>query len=99
MRLLRFLSRLAFICNICFLVASLLRYLPSLPDNALISDIVVLGYFVSIGVNFFVNLIVIILFLLRRVWASGVPRWLLVLNFLFFIVQIVLFYNFNHSIQ
>lgn len=99
MRLLRFLSRLAFICNTCFLVASLLRYLPSLPDNALISDIIVLGYFVSIGVNFFVNLIVIILFLLRRVWTSGVPRWLLVLNFVFFIVQIVLFYNFNHSLQ
>jgi hypothetical protein len=99
MRLLRFLSRLAFICNICFLVASLLRYLPSLPDNAIISDIVVLGYFVSIGVNFFVNLIVIILFLLRRIWAAGVPRWLLVLNFLFFVVQIVLFYRFNTSIQ
>ena len=99
MRLLRFLSRLAFICNICFLVASLLRYLPSLPDNVLISDIVVLGYLVSIGVNFFVNLIVVILFLLRRVWTSGVPRWLLVLNFVFFIVQIVLFYNFNHSLQ
>jgi hypothetical protein len=99
MRLVRFLSRVAFICNICFLIASSLRYLPALPDNALTSDIIVLGYFVSIGINFFVNLIVILLFLLRRVWAAGVPRWLLVLNFVFFIVQIVLFYNFNHSIQ
>jgi hypothetical protein len=99
MRLLRFLSRLAFICNICFLVASSLRYLPALPDNALLSDIIVLGYFVSIGVNFFVNLIVIILFVLRRIWAAGVPRWLLIVNFIFFVVQIVLFYRFNHSIQ
>jgi hypothetical protein len=99
MRLLRFLSRLAFICNICFLVASSLRYLPALPDNALLSDIIVLGYFVSIGVNFFVNLIVIILFLLRRIWAAGVPRWLLAVNFIFFVIQIILFYRFNHSIQ
>ena len=99
MRLVRFLSRVAFICNICFLLASSLRYLPALPDNALLSDIIVLGYFVSIGVNFFVNLIVIILFLLRRIWTTGVPRWLLILNFLFFVLQIVLFYQFNHSIQ
>ncbi|HWB91491.1 MAG TPA: hypothetical protein VG605_06545 [Puia sp.] len=99
MQLLRFLSRLAFICNICFLVASALRYLPALPDNELTSDIIVLGYIVAILVNLFVNLIVVILFLLRRVWAAGVAHWLLIVNFVFFIVQILLFYHFNHFLQ
>jgi hypothetical protein len=95
MRLLRFLSRLAFICNICFLLVSLLRYVPAPPDNALVSDIIVLGYFGPIAVNLFVNVIVILLFLLRRVWASGVPRWLLITNFVFFVLQILLFNLFN----
>ena len=99
MRLLRFLSRLAFICNICFLLASILQYLPAPPDNALTADIIILGYFGPIAVNLFVNLIVILLFILRRVWASGIPRWLLIMNFLFFIAQIILFYRFNRPIQ
>jgi hypothetical protein len=96
MRLLRFLSRLAFICNICFVLVSLLRYVPALPDNALISDIIVLGYLGPIAVNFFVNVIVILLFVLRRVWAAGVPRWLLIANFVFFVLQIILFNLFNN---
>jgi hypothetical protein len=95
MRLLRFLSRLAFICNSCFLLVSVLRYLPSPPDNALVSDIIVLGYFGPIAVNFLVNVIVVLLFLLRRVWASGVPRWLLITNFVFFVIQIIFFNLFN----
>ncbi len=74
---------------------SVLRYLPATPDNALISDIVVLGYFGPIAVNFLVNVIVVILFFLRRVWASGVPRWLLITNFVFFVLQIILFNAFN----
>lgn len=99
MRLLRFLSRLAFICNICFLLISLLQYLPAPPDNALIADIIILGYFGPIAVNFFVNLIVLILFALRRVWASGVPRWLLITNFVFFVIEIIFFYRFNTAVH
>lgn len=99
MRLLRFLSRLAFICNICFLLLSAMRYVHVDPDNEIVGNIIILGYFGPLFVNFFVNLIVILLFILRRVWASGVPRWLLITNFVFFIVQIVLFYQFNHPIQ
>jgi hypothetical protein len=99
MRLLRFLSRVAFICNICFVLASVLRYLPETPDNPLIQDIITLGYIVAIALNLFINLIVIILFFLRRVWASGVPRWLLITNFIFFVIQILYFYRFNQPIQ
>jgi hypothetical protein len=99
MRLVRFLSRLAFICNICFLLLSVLRYVPSVPDNALISDLIILGYFGPIAVNMLVNVIVVLLFFLRRVWASGVPRWLLITNFIFFVIQILFFYRFNQPVQ
>ena len=76
-----------------------MRYVHVDPDNEIVGNIIILGYFGPLFVNFFVNLIVILLFILRRVWASGVPRWLLITNFVFFIVQIVLLYQFNHPIQ
>jgi hypothetical protein len=90
MRLLRFFSRVAFICNICFLVASFAQWLPALPDNALTSDILVSGYFLSIIVNVLVNITVLILFLIRRLRTAAVPPWLLVVNLLFFVAQIFL---------
>ena len=90
MQLLRFFSRVAFICNICFLVASLTQWLPALPDNALLSDIIVLGYLVSLLINLVVNLAVTLFFLIGRLRRAAIPGWLLIANFIFFIVQIVL---------
>ena len=93
MRLVRFLSRVAFICNICFLVASFTQWLPALPEG-LASDIVVLGYLVAIIVNLIVNLIVLLLLPFGKL--RGVPVWLLIVNGLFFIAQIILFYLNQH---
>ena len=90
MRLLRFLSRVAFICNVCFLLASCTQWLPALPDNALLSDIIVLGYLVSLVVNLIVGLMMIVLLLAGQVRKTGIPVWLLIVNFVFFIVQILL---------
>jgi hypothetical protein len=90
MRLIHFLSRVAFICNICFLLASFTQWLPALPDNALLSDIIVLGYLVSLVVNLIVNLTMSVLFLAGRLRETGIPVWLLIINFVFFIVQLVL---------
>lgn len=90
MRLVRFFSRVAFICNICFLAASLTQWLPALPDNALLSDIIILGYLVSVVVNLLVNLTIIMLAAIGRLRKTGVPVWLLIVNFVFFVVQILL---------
>ncbi|HEV9036917.1 MAG TPA: hypothetical protein VGQ51_09860 [Puia sp.] len=93
MRPLRFFSRVAFICNICFLVvlvASNRRWLNSLPDNEIISDMIVLGYLVSAVLNLLVNSALILLLLIGRLRRAGVPVWLLIVNFVFFIVQILL---------
>lgn len=89
MRPIRFFSRVAFICNICFLAASFTQWLPALPDNALLSDIIILGYLVSVVVNLLVNLALILVLLTGRLRKTGVPVWLLIVNFVFFIVQIV----------
>ena len=96
MRLVRFLSRVAFICNICFLVATCSRWLPALPDNAITSDIIVLGYLVSVLINILVNLIVLVLFFIGKGKAAAIPMWLLVVNLIFFIGQILLFYTNLH---
>jgi hypothetical protein len=90
MRPLRFLSRVAFICNICFLLSYLSRWLPALPDNALISDIIVLGYFVSLLLNLVINLMILLLFVAGRLRRMGIPVWLLIVNFVFFIVQLLI---------
>jgi hypothetical protein len=90
MRLLRFLSRVAFIFNICFLAAAFSQWLPGLPDNAPTWSILALGYFLSIIINVIVNATVLFLFLIRRLRTAAIPPWLLVVNFLFFIVQIIL---------
>jgi threonine/homoserine/homoserine lactone efflux protein len=90
MRLLRFFSRVAFIFNICFLVAAFSQWLPGLPDTAPTWSILALGYFLSIIVNVIVNATVLFLFLIRRLRSAAISPWLLIVNFLFFIAQIIL---------
>ena len=90
MGVLRILSRVAFICNICFLVGLFSQWLPQLPDNALTADVLVLGYLVSLVINVIVNVILLILFLFRRLRKTGIAVWLLLINFMFFGIQIAL---------
>ncbi|HEY4335661.1 MAG TPA: hypothetical protein VGM89_07180 [Puia sp.] len=88
--MLRFLSRVAFICNLCFLLVSFSQWLPQFPENALTSDIVVLGWLVSISVNIFVNLILLVLFVTGRLRKTGIAPWLIIVNFIFFALQLTL---------
>jgi hypothetical protein len=92
MGVLRFLSRVAFICNLCFLLMSFSQWLPQLPDNALTSDVIVLGFLVAISINIFVNGILLVLFLVRRLRKTGIPIWLMIVNFLFFAIQLTVLY-------
>ncbi len=97
MRLVRFLSRVAFICNICFLVASLRQWLLLPLDNQLASDIIVLGLLVSVVINVIVNLIALVLLLIGKLRDAAVPIWVLIVNLVFFIAQLLLFYTNLHS--
>ncbi len=96
MRLVRFFSRVAFICNICFLVASLRQWIFLPLDKDLTGDIIVLGLLGSVVLNVIMNLIVLVLFLIGKLRAAAIPMWLLVVNLIFFIGQILLFYNNLH---
>lgn len=96
MRLLRFLSRVAFICNICYLLTSLAQYVPNLENGNILSTMIVLGWLLSILVNVLVNGWVLV------VWAFtkgrlDVPRWLMIINFIILVVQLLILFFFTHD--
>jgi hypothetical protein len=88
---LRFLFRLAFICNIFFIVCMILLY--SHADQymfqALIELSVILGWIAPI-----INLInfILALVLISRIRKKQIPRWLLYTNIICFILQIYFFF-------
>jgi hypothetical protein len=90
MQLLRLLSRVAFICNICFLLASFVQWLPNPPEGNLVSTIIVMGYFLAILVNATVNIWGLVLLSAHRLRSASVPPWLLAVNFIFFVIQLIL---------
>ena len=90
MQLLKLLCRVAFICNICFVLASFIQWLPNPPEGGLVSLVIVLGYLLSIFVNIVVNCWVIFMLAARRLRAAAIPVWLLIVNFIFFILQLLL---------
>ncbi len=66
MRLLRFLSRVAFICNICYLLVSLAQYVPNLPEGSVVSTIIVLGWLLAIIINALVNGWILVVWAFRK---------------------------------
>jgi len=96
MGVLRFLSRVAFICNLCFLLLSFSQWLPQLPDNALTSDLIMLGWPIAVAVNIFVNFMLILMLVVGRLRKTGIPVWIMIVNFIFFALQLtILFINRN----
>jgi len=95
MRWLLFLSRLAFICNVCFALAFSIQLRGWLSNGDLSSTIFVLGYFVGLILNPLVNLCYLAALLLRKKPGAHVPRWLFIANLLFLFLQIayILFFH------
>jgi hypothetical protein len=94
MRRLLFLSRVALICNVFFLLAVSLQLANWLHNTDLVALIVMLGYLMVAIVNPLVNLLILLLLLIRR-RLPLIPTWLIIVNFLFLVLQIlyVLFLN------
>ncbi|TCZ74413.1 hypothetical protein [Flaviaesturariibacter aridisoli] len=87
MRLTLFLSRVAFICNVFFLLMLLLRLGLPARSEALASTIAIAGYFLVLLFNPLANLLCGLL-LLRRRLLPAVPRWLALSNFIFLLLQV-----------
>lgn len=85
-----FFSRVAFICNLCFVVTAFMHYLPRLSNGWLTSTVIILGNTMAIGINILMNILYIASIAGKRGLTRLVPRWLLVANFVFLILQIIL---------
>ncbi|RYY22527.1 MAG: hypothetical protein EOO04_15620 [Chitinophagaceae bacterium] len=90
MKILIFLSRIALLCNICFIIAEIMRYSGDLQLNPVFSTVVVLGY-LSIFLNALLAIAIVIIFVSQKQHLNSFPRWLLIINFLFLIAQIFIF--------
>ncbi|HEX4851437.1 MAG TPA: hypothetical protein VFV08_11555 [Puia sp.] len=90
MSILRVLSKMAFICNICFMFAMSILWMKQPPNGEIISLIIVLGYVLSIVINLIVNLWYSILLALKKQPGNHIPAWLTIVNFLFLIVQLII---------
>ena len=91
MQNLLFFSRVAFICNICFVLAWLMKYYPDLPSGHLVSMILILGLLLSLILNVVVNGIMLVLLIRKKPVWNHFPGWLIIINFLFLFPQIILF--------
>jgi hypothetical protein len=91
MQNLLFFSRVALICNLCFVLAWLFRYYPGLQSGHIVSTVLILGLFTAILLNIVVNIVILIFLLQRRPVRKHFPGWLIIVNFLFLLSQIILF--------
>ncbi len=97
MRWLSFLSKLALVCNIFFLLSVALHFNSFLKDQAIVSTIVIIGYALAVFIfTPLVNMIYFALLILRKRLFDIVPKWLMLTNFVFLLLQIlyvILFLN------
>jgi hypothetical protein len=87
-----FWHRVAFIANCCWLATWGIRYYAFLPEGNIQSTIVVTGLVLAVGLNLLANVLTAVLFLRGRLRGTSTPRWLLLVNFLFLLPQLYLFF-------
>lgn len=86
-----FFSRVALLCNLCFLLIYLMRYVPQLKEGFFVSTIIITGLVLAIVINLIVNLFYILIKVgYKKPVTPYVPAWLVVTNFLFFLIQAIL---------
>lgn len=93
MRWLLFLSRLAFICGIFFLLSVSLLIRDWAKDDAITSTMITIGYIMGLIIVPFVNVCYLIVLFVRRRLSIYIPLWLVMANILFlFILIFYIFY-------
>ena len=95
MRWLLFLSRLAFICGIFFLLSVSLLIKDWLTDDTMVSTIITIGYFMGMIVLPAISLCYLGVVLVKRKLRDYVPLWLVIANILFFLFLIYFIFYLN----
>jgi hypothetical protein len=89
MALLRICHRVAFICNLCFLIGLIILKIRYPLNDGLNSMILVLGFFLSVILNCVVNVWMGILRFSNKP-LTGIPHWLIYVNGGFLAIQLIL---------
>jgi hypothetical protein len=95
MRWLLFLSRLAFICGICFLLSLSLRFYEWTKDQDIASTIITIGYFIGILVVPITILCYLIVVIRKKNLIAAVPIWLIISNIIFLFVLLIYIISIN----
>ena len=96
MRWVLFLSRVALICNVFFLLTVLLHYRNYIEDQVTVSTVIIIGYVMAVFIfNPLVNIYYLIILARKKKLFQIVPRWLVLTNFIFLLLQLqyILFLN------
>ncbi len=94
MRWLLFLSRLAFICGIFFLLSLSLLIWDWIEDESLVSTIITIGFFMGMIIVPITLICYLVLWLIRKKPAAMVPRWLIIANILVLLLLLgYIYYN------
>jgi hypothetical protein len=89
-----FFSRVAFICNVCFVLVWVMKYYPHLEQGQpgeFVSLVLILGILIAFLLNIVVNVFILVFILQRKAVWKRFPAWLIIANFLFLLPQIILF--------
>lgn len=95
MRWLLFLSRLAFICGVCFLLSLSLLFYTWTKEQDLAGTIITIGVFMGLLVVPVTLLCYLIVIMRRRNLTEIVPLWLIISNILFLIVLLIYIISIN----
>ena len=97
MQRLYFFSRVAFICNIFFVICFSIQLSNWVKDEQIKSSIVMLGFVIGIPLNLVVNFFYLGFTLFRKKISSVIPSWLITANVLFLVIQILYFIYLNDT--
>lgn len=96
MRWLLFLSRLAFICGVFFLLTLSLLIKDWIRDESIVSTIITIGFFMGMIIVPVTLLCYLILWIAGKKPARTVPRWLIIGNILVLIILLGYIYYINY---
>ncbi len=88
MRWLLFLARIAFICNLFFLLCVVLRYWDVLQDQSIKGFIIILGWLMAPLLNLVFNISFVIAYY-RRKEPINIPGWLIAANLIIQVLQFI----------
>ena len=97
MRRVLFFSGVAFLCNICFLLAFSIQLTNWVKNEELKATIIMVGYVMGFIVNPLIVLTYLVIFVSARKKLKLIPSWLLTANILFLVIQILYIFYLNDT--